>query len=295
MSNSTTPKMVLLASIAAVSMGTIGILARLSELDAATVTFFRLFIGGGLLLVLMLVTGQTHQLRKKPHPLILLNGVMLAGFMTLFIASLSYTTMLIAVMTLYMAPAVASIVAHFLLKERLSFYSISSIAVVLFGFTLVMYQPEGSATEQTSWLGFLFALGGMACYAGFILINRMIPSDYQEFTKCSWQFLVGALCVAPMLINTELSLTVSQWGWMLLTGMFPGFLGIVLAVYTIKRMPAATFSTISYVEPIAAVMLGWLVFQESLTPLQMLGCSIIIVASIAQGMKPANRETAPAN
>jgi drug/metabolite transporter (DMT)-like permease len=289
MSSSVPAKMLILATVAAISMGTIGVFSRLSGLDAATVTFFRLLIGGGLLLVLMLLTGQTSQLRIKPHPLILLNGVMLAGFMTLFIASLNYTTMLVAVMTLYMAPVVATLAAHFLLNERLNRYSVTSVIVVLLGFVLVIYQPDSTTSSALSWTGFALALGGMACYAGFILINRLIPGHYQEFTKCSWQFLVGALCVLPLLVGTEFSLTTAQWGWMLLVGLIPGFLGIVLAVYSIKRMPAATFSTISYVEPIAAVLLGWVVFAESLTFIQITGCGIIILASIAQGIKPRRR------
>lgn len=295
MSEAISPKMVFLATVAAVSMGTIGVLARLSELDAATVTFFRLAIGGALLLALMFVTGQSSQLKTRPHPLILLNGVMLAGFMTFFIAALNHTTMLIAVMTLYMAPVVATIAAHFVLKERLTRYSISSITVVILGFLLVMYQPSDSPEQQTSWLGFAYALAGMLCYAGFILINRMIPNQYQEFTKSSWQFLVGAICVLPMMLSSDLSLSLSQWGWIFLVGLIPGFLGIVLAVYTIKRMPAATFSTISYVEPIAAVMLGWIVFQESLTPLQLLGSGVIVLASMAQGIKPPRREAVTAS
>ncbi len=289
------PKMILLATIAAICMGTIGVISRLSELDAATVTFFRLFIGGALLLLLMLVTGQGRQGQSKPHPLMLINGAMLAGFMAFFIASLHHTTMLIAVMTLYLAPVVVTVIAHFLLKETLNRYSLSSVAIVLLGFALVIYQPADTPTAQISWLGFVLALTAMACYASFILINRMIPDDYNEFTKCSWQFLVGALCVAPMLINSELSLSASQWGWMLLAGIFPGFLGIVLAVYTIKRMPAATFSTISYIEPISAVLLAWVVFHESLLPVQILGCAIIILASIAQGIKPPKRKTIAGN
>lgn len=290
MPNTVSPKLFILATIAAVSMGTIGIFSRLSELDAATVTFFRLIIGGGLLLVLMFATGQKEQFRIKPHPLMLLNGVMLAGFMTFFIAALNHTSILIAIMTLYMAPVVATVVAHYLLKERLNQFSIVSITIVVFGFTLVMYQAPESSTVQFSWIGLAYALAGMACYAGFILINRMIPTHYLALTKCSWQFLIGALCVVPMLSGSDLSLSISQWGWMLLVGIFPGFIGIVLAVYTIKRMPAATFSTISYIEPISAVILGWLVFQETLTSIQIAGCAIIILASVAQATKPTNQK-----
>ncbi|MGR5378489.1 DMT family transporter [Vibrio harveyi] len=295
MPNTASPKIMILATVAAISMGTIGVISRLSELDAITVTFFRLFIGGTLLLVLMLVTGQARQLRTRPHPLIMLNGVMLAGFMTFFIVSLNYITILIAVITIYMAPVVATVIAHFLLKEKLNRHSVSSIAIVLLGFTLVMYQPIDTPTSQISWLGMALALAlaGMSCYANFILINRMIPNHYQELTKCSWQFLVGALCVVPMLTNSDLSLSTTQWGWILLVGIIPGFLGIVLAVYSIKRLPAATFSTISYIEPIAAIVLAWIVFQETLLPIQMFGCGIIIWASIAQGIKPSNHRERP--
>lgn len=286
MPNQASPKMIVIAAVAAISMGTIGVISRLSQLDAATVTFFRLAIGGCLLFLLMLFTGQAKQLKTKPHPLMLLNGVMLAGFMTLFIASLNYTTMLIAVMALYLAPAVATVAAHFVLGERLTRYSIASVVTVLFGFTLVIYQPESSSTVEATWLGLLLALGGMICYANFILINRKIPNHYHEFAKCSWQFLIGALCVLPLLLKVNLNLSAEQWGWMLLVGFVPGFMGIVLAVYAIKHLPAATFSTISYVEPISAVLLGWWVFSESLTPIQIVGCVITIAASVAQGIKP---------
>ncbi|MGR5117951.1 DMT family transporter [Vibrio astriarenae] len=289
MSNQTSSKMIVVAAVAAVSMGTIGVISRLSQLDAATVTFFRLAIGGALLLLLMLLTGQVKQLKTKPHPLMLLNGVMLAGFMTLFIASLNHTTMLIAVMALYLAPAVATVAAHFILSERLTRYSVLSVATVLFGFMLVIYQPQQSSDTQASWQGLALALGGMLCYASFILINRKIPGHYPEFSKCSWQFLVGALCVLPLLFNVDLSLTAEQWGWMLLAGFLPGFMGIVLAVYAIKHLPAATYSTVSYVEPISAVLLGWIVFAEALEPIQILGCATIIVASVAQGIKPNKR------
>lgn len=290
MPTTTSPKMIIFAATAAICMGTIGVISRLSELDAATVTFFRLFIGGTLLLILMLVTGQSKQLRAKPHPLMLVNGAMIAGFMTFFVSSLNHTTMLIAVMALYLAPVVATVIAHFALKDRLNRYSALSVVVVLLGFALVMYQPADASAPETSWLGLALALAGMACYAGFILFNRMIPSHYHEFTKCSWQFLIGAICVTPMFLHSDATLSQTQWGWMLLAGIFPGFLGIVLAIYAIKRMPAATFSTISYIEPISAVMLGWVVFQESLSLIQMLGCTVIIMASIAQGIRPPRRK-----
>ncbi|MDR9829058.1 EamA family transporter [Vibrio sp. FNV 38] len=289
MRTNSSPKMLILAAVAAISMGTIGVISRLSGLDAATVTFFRLTIGGSLLLVMLLMTGQIEKIKVKPHPLMVINGAMLAGFMTLFIASLSYTSMLIAVMALYLAPAVATVAAHFLLNEKLTTYSIISVLSVLLGFALVIYQPNPIDTTETSWQGLALAIGGMICYASFILINRKIPSHYHEFSKCSWQFLIGTLCVAPLLINTELSLTFEQWGWMLLVGLLPGFLGIVLAVYTLKHLPAATFGTISYIEPISAVILGWIVFAEVLSPLQLFGCTVIIAASMAQGIKPRNQ------
>ena len=109
----------ILALVSAISMASSGVIARLSGLGAAELTFYRLFVGAVCLLLLVLALGKTAQLRQKPDRRIWLNGVLLASFMLCFLNAISYISLANAIMLVYLAPALAAIAAHFLFDERL--------------------------------------------------------------------------------------------------------------------------------------------------------------------------------
>jgi drug/metabolite transporter (DMT)-like permease len=71
-----------------------------------------------------------------------------------------------------------------------------------------------------------------------------------------------------------------NWLWLLGTGLFPGFLAILCAVIALSRLPAATFGTLAYFEPIAVILFGWLIFNETLSPLQIAGCGLILASGV---------------
>ncbi|WP_413113249.1 DMT family transporter [Thaumasiovibrio sp. DFM-14] len=274
------------AAFAAIFMGTIGTISRFSGLESATVTFFRL--GFSVLLINLAVLFPSHrrQCLKRPHPYVLLSGVALAGFMIFYIEAMNHTTMLIAIMTIYLAPALSTLIAHFFFNEPLSSRSFRLLLLVLAGFSLVVVAGENQEALSLSITGMSYALLSLFCYTTFLIFNRIIPKSYPELPKASWQFLIGTLCVAPFALAAGFTLSTPQWGWMFLAGLFPGFLGIALAIYAINRLPTATFATISYLEPIVAASLGWVFFAEALTPLQLIGGGAIIIAGILQSRTP---------
>ena len=69
-----------MAALAAAMMGTIGVIARYSEVDPASLTFYRLGLGAGILALYLVLTGQLRLLAAAPSPLVVLNGVLLASF-----------------------------------------------------------------------------------------------------------------------------------------------------------------------------------------------------------------------
>jgi drug/metabolite transporter (DMT)-like permease len=95
--------------------------------------------------------------------------------------------------------------------------------------------------------------------------------------------LTGALCMVPFFINNFPPITGNNWLWLVGAGLFPGFLGILLAVLALEKLPAATFGTLAYFEPICVVILGWLVFDEKLNILQLSGCALIIASGVIKG------------
>ncbi|GAL18883.1 putative membrane protein [Vibrio maritimus] len=270
---------VIAAAGAAVSMGTIGLMARLSEVDSVTVTFYRLAFGALFLWLFLALTGQMKSALSKPTKTSILSGVFIAAFILFYIEAMQHTTILVAVITLYAAPPVASLVSHFFLNDKLSRAALLSVMIAIAGFILVIQGSGDEISHDTT--GFLFSLASMSCYCLFILLNKFGKSAASEWSNTAWQLMTGSLILLPLVLLGDSNIQHSeQWLWMLLTGLIPGFLGLTLAVYAIRRLSSASYATISYLEPVTALILGWIVFSEHLNAQQMLGAIVIIVNSL---------------
>jgi drug/metabolite transporter (DMT)-like permease len=94
--------------------------------------------------------------------------------------------------------------------------------------------------------------------------------------------LAGACVVLPLAFADLGGISMMNWIWLGCVGFFPGFLAILCAVIALSRLPAALFGTLAYVGPVAVILFGWLIFSESLGPLQIGGCILIIFSGTAQ-------------
>jgi drug/metabolite transporter (DMT)-like permease len=268
------------AFVSAILMGTIGVFSKITGLPAELITFFRLGIGALFMLIFLLLSRQAGLLRRWPGWPVLFNGVFLAGFIIFYVQAMNYTSMANAIMLVYLAPLAASIVAHFFLRERLTLVGLGLICLALFGFAMMMEFNLEISRNSAEFIGICLGLLALICYAGFILLNRLIAADVHVYSRTFYQLFTGALLMLPLVIYSVDQLSAGDIPWMIGTGFFPGFLAILLAVTALSRLPAATFGTIAYIEPVAVVVFGWSLFGESMTPLQIGGCLLIITSGI---------------
>jgi drug/metabolite transporter (DMT)-like permease len=278
---------VMTAILAGLFMGTMGVFSRKTGLDAEVITFFRLLLGAGFLTILMILTRRIRLLWCRPTWPVLINGLMLAGFIIFYVQAMYLTTMANAIMIVYLAPLAASIYAHFFLGEKLNLMSVALICTALFGFAMMMEFKIDFSSGSNHALGLGCAALSLCCYATFILINRKINAAIHVYTRTFYQLLTGALCMVPLFIADFPALipalTGTTWLWLAGAGFFPGFLGILFAVIALERLPAATFGTLAYFEPIFVVILGWMIFGETLNSLQLAGCLFIIASGAVKG------------
>ena len=269
---------VLAAILAGLCMGTMGVFSRKTGLPAETITFFRLLIGALLVGILTITTAGRKELFSWPGWPVLVNGGMLAGFIIFYVEAMNLTTMANAIMVLYLAPLAASLIAHFFLGEKLSPIGAGLIGSALFGFAMMMEFRLDFSGDDNHLAGIGYSFLGLCCYTSFILINRIAAKKVHSTTRTFYQLLVGALCMLCVMGGTFPPLPTSLWPWLIGVGLIPGFLGILLAVIALEKLPAATFGTLAYMEPIFVVLLGWTIFGETLNPLQLGGCALIIAS-----------------
>ena len=89
---------IIAAILSALGMGTVGVFAKITSLGAEVITFFRLALGAGFMLLFLLLTGQLRLVRRWPGWPVLVNGAMLAGFIIFYVRAMEHTTMANAIM-----------------------------------------------------------------------------------------------------------------------------------------------------------------------------------------------------
>jgi drug/metabolite transporter (DMT)-like permease len=280
----------LFAFVSAVLMGTIGVFSKITGLPAELITFFRLGIGALFMLIFLVLTRQAGLLRRWPGWPVLLNGGFLAGFIIFYVQAMNFTSMANAIMLVYLAPLAASVIAHFYLQERLTLAGLGLICLALLGFAMMMEFNIEVSQNSAEFIGICLGLLALLCYAGFILLNRLIADDIHVYSRTFYQLLIGALLMLPLAIYSADQLSAGDIPWMIATGFFPGFLAILFAVIALSRLPAATFGTIAYIEPVAVVVFGWSLFGESMTALQIGGCLLIIASGILKTVAESTRQ-----
>jgi len=273
----------ILALISAVSMASSGVIARLSGLAAAELTFYRLFVGAICLFALVLVLGKQAELKQKPDRRIVLNGVLLASFMLCFLQAISFISLANAIMLVYLAPALAAIAAHFLFREKLDLASGLLIALSFLGFAMLQQFKLDLVLSEAQWPGFVYGILSLLTYTGFLLANRHSGQSDSPLHRAFYQLMIGALCVLPFLKGAPIPAADSLI-WVVLAGFFPGFLAIYLAIVALEHLPTRVFGTLAYIEPVAVILAGWLLFQEVLSLLQLAGVALILLAGLTQSL-----------
>ncbi len=268
-----------MAALAAAMMGTIGVIARYSEVDPASLTFYRLGLGALILALYLTLTGQLKLLAGKPPVLVLFNGVLLASFILCFLSAIQTISLTMAILLVYLAPALSAILAHFLFAERLTSRTFLLIILAFFGFALLQEFKLDSRVEQQQ--GLWFALISLITYTSFILLNKKVPDTVPLYHKSFYQLLVGSLCVLPLMVHQPWPET-DQWLWLMAAGLFPGFLALICALQAIQHLPTRVFGTLAYLEPVVVIIAAWLLFAEPMSLLQWLGALLILSCGVAQ-------------
>lgn len=278
----------LLALISAVAMASSGIIARFSGLAAAELTFYRLAVGGLCLLLFVGLSGRLAMLKGKPDWRMAVNGVLLAGFMLCFLSAIEYISLANAIMLVYLAPPLSAFIAHWLLHEKLDLPDSSLIVLSFLGFAMLQQFKFDLVLDAGQLPGLLYGLLALLCYSGFLLLNRRSLPAHSQLLRTFYQLIIGACCVLPFLADMKMPLA-EDIVWIALAGIFPGFIAIYCAIVALQHLPTRLYATLAYSEPVTVILAGWLLFNESLSTLQLGGVLLIIVTGLLLAIrhKPA--------
>lgn len=184
-------------------------------------------------------------------------------------------------------PLLVILLASVWLGRRIRAQAVVAALIGLGGVALLVLTPEAALDP----LGLAAALGGavsMAC--GTVLTRRWQP-PVSLLTLTAWQLTAGGLLlIPPALLFAPLPSSVGPaaligLGWLGLVG---GALTYWLWFRGIARLEASVVSSLGFLSPVTAVLLGWIVLGQSLTPFQLAGV-VLVIGGIWLGQRPPAR------
>ncbi|SPT54270.1 Predicted permeases [Actinomyces bovis] len=295
--------------LSATGMGLVGTLSRgatkgLIPNDKSVIGSFLAFgrMGMGLVgfVILLLLTRKVALFKttKLSFPIIM-GGVSIGLSLGCYISSTLLTSIANAVFLIYTGPLFCTILARIFRKEKISplngFFLFLVFLGMLFTIGVIDYKDGslvfGLNLEVTSAefpkkpLGdFLGLLSGVLY--GLALFFNGYRKDVDSVVRGTWNFLwaaIATICMSLLLKpwHGVATFTAGNWAWAFSLFFFCGLFAIGWLVVAGRNLPAVEMSTISYWECPVAIICGFLIFHENLTPIGALGGLLIIGGGFA--------------
>jgi drug/metabolite transporter (DMT)-like permease len=176
-------------------------------------------------------------------------------------------------------PFQTAIAAHALLRqERLSIQKLGGIAI---GFAGIAFIFRGQlATSADLFFPMLAIILAATCAAVASVAVKRWGHDTDPVSLNAFAMGTGAVALAAVSLLAGEPWTVPSWPAGILAIVYLGLAGSVVAFVTylwlLKRIEATSLSYIAFVNPIVAVLLGYLVANERLDPLVIAGAGMTL-------------------
>ena len=223
------------------------------------------------LLVSCVILGGVAVIRRDPLPArkdllrIAIYGVL---WLAIYSTSLNAAEHLVdagtAALLVNVGPILVAILAGLFLHEGFPRNLFAGCAVAFAGCALI-----GLATTQSrsgAWAGILLLAIAVLAYSTAIVVQKPVLSRVPSF-QVTWIGVLAAtiacLPFAPSLAAELPKASAAAIAWTVYLGTFPTAIGFATWSFALGRTKAGQLGTLTYLAPVVAVLLGWVVLGET--------------------------------
>ena len=235
-------KYIFLIFLAICFLATGGIFVKLSPLPPINTGFYRVLFSIPILMP-FLKKSELQSLNRKQIATIVLAGAFLAGDLTLWNNSFSYTSVANANVLVNLTPFTVIPVSYFLFKEKMTTKFLFGGLVTLIGVLVLMSNKVSMSPDRL--LGDSLSLGSSVFYAMFMITVYKLRDS----------------------VTSTIIMFISAFGelWPLLAlALVSQILGQGLLAYCLGKVNACLSSLITLSQPVVAALYAWVIFNENL-------------------------------
>lgn len=247
-----------------------------------SVLFYRFFFATAILAVVMLCRKTSFKVSIKELLYLAALGIIFAtSSITLFV-SFTFMPAGIASTLLFVHPIMVALIMATFFKEKINFAVVMSILLAFCGIAMLYYSPDGMVLNT---VGVLLVLLSALSYAVYMIT---ISKSSIELPSLKLNFYVLLFCcLTAFAANFILSdkpihgiETTAQLLHTLQLAIVPTVLSLCLMTIALKRIGSTSTSIMGALEPLTAVVIGVIVFNEPFSLNLAFGILLILCAEL---------------
>lgn len=264
------------------------VLVGLQTLPPFVMGAFRFLLAGIILFIIILLKGEALW-KKGMYKNMLLGIIILSGGQGLLFWSEQY------IPSGYTAILVSTLPLWYVLLDggNRSIYFKNKIVLTglvlgFFGILLLFERYIGASSDITSMqvLGMLSVFGACICWVMGTLYYKDNIDQNSIFLNLAWQLMGGFLSsLFISFLSGEFrgfsfaKVSMNSWLATVYLAVAGSLLAFIAFTWLLSVRPAAVVGTYAYVNPVIAVLIGWILANESINLLQIVGMVIILISA----------------
>jgi len=267
---------------AAVIISTSSVWVKLSEVDPSVSGFYRMFIGGSLLLLICGI--KKYDLWRG-----------WVYFSWLFLAALFFAADLYFWhrSIFYVGPGLATVLGNFQVfmmalagylfyKEAISWWFIVGLFMTIAGLFLLVGVNWSDLTEQYK-IGVLYGLLTAIAYTGFMLSLRHVQASKKSLSAYANLGIMSLLC--SIILWIQLSLdghtidipTLQSLISLLILGIFCQVIGWLLITQVMPNLPTSIVGVLLLLQPALSMLWDFLFFDRPMGMIDLIGLAMVLL------------------
>lgn len=293
-----TKRPVAAAVAGATFIATSGVLVRAADASPATVAVFRCLYA----LPLLWLFSASEDRRFGPRPrhdrrLAGIAGLCLALDLVLWHYAIDAVGAGLATVLGNLQVLIVGFAAWLFLKERLDRHVLVALPIVLSGVVLISGLIGSDAYGDNPFLGVVFGALGSTAYAGFLLILRHGSSDLRRVAgplfDATLTAMLGSVAIGFVIGDLDLVPAWPSHGWLVVLALSSQVIGWLLITLSLPRLAAALTSMLLLLQPVGALALGALIYDETPSVLQIAGVVFILAGVVLSASGRRRSRAAP--
>lgn len=274
-------------------------LMRDRMIDPVSLSFFRFFAGGVILLLFgyLFMRTKLFTLKTKDIPELALLAIFgVVGMSVLLFFGQQTTTAINTSMIMQINPVIIFLLG-LLIGEKASLLKFAGIILSLTGCLLVVdvITMRGFAYDFNHLPGDLIIFASACCWAIYSVFGKNAVKRLGGFAVTTWTMLFGAieLLLLLMILPGERTVpnTGSSWCVIIYIAIFPTALAFFAWFEAMDKIDLSLLNIMQYLTPVFTIVLAWLILSERISVLNAVGIILVISGVIVMAFPPFHANT----